>query len=60
MWTYIITEEARCQLSHYIEADSKEEALDKLYSWDVDSTELDEILDTIEVFKDEIVLSANE
>ena len=53
----ILNEEARCSLDHYITADTKEEAIEKLYAWEVDSTELCEILDTIEVYKDEIVLN---
>jgi hypothetical protein len=51
---FIIPEEARCQLSHYIDAKTKKEALSKLYSWDVECTELDEILNTIEIYDKEI------
>ncbi len=54
MAQFIIQEECRCIISNYITANNKKEALEKLYSWEVDSTELESVLDTIEVYDKEI------
>ena len=60
MSRFIVQEEARCLLSNYIDAESKEEALEKFHSWEVEDTELDEILDTIVVYDDEVINVEND